>query len=124
MSKQEIGETREAIIQDDEKQLEDILDANKHKNEPYWVVLFVKPAKGSFDGKPTMVKCFKPYGTKPKSQVGMVIGTVDNKKGTIDWEVNMPDIPFNYEALGVHGVRPTNDVVVETTTIGKAYTTV
>lgn len=121
MNKQEIGETRDAIIEDDNKQLQDIIHANKHKVDPYWVVLYVKNAKSTLDGRPTLVKCFKPYGIKPQSQVGMIVGEVDNSKGTIEWEVNMPDVPFDYDALGVFGVEPANEGVVETTTIGKSY---
>ena len=121
--RQETGETRDAIIEHDNKQLQAILDANKERREPYWVVLFAKPSKQSVDGKPTLIKHLKAYPVKPESQVGMVCGRVDNTKGTIDWEVNMPQKPFDFDALQGLGATPCDELVVETTTIPGAYIT-
>jgi len=120
---QQVGETRDAIIEDDNKRIESIVAANKNKKDLYWIVLFATPAKMSIDGKPTMMKHIKAYDIKPMSQVGMIIGEVDNKSGVIRWEINMPQKPFNYDALSKFGVEPTNDVVYETTTIAEAYIT-
>jgi hypothetical protein len=121
--RQETGETRDAIIESDEKLIQDIVDANKSLRGLYWIVLFAKPSKNSVDGRPTLVKHIKPYMTKPKPQVGMVIGEVDNKKGTIDWQVNMPQRPFDFDALLPLGAKESDDVVVETTSIADAYIT-
>ncbi len=120
---QEVGETRDAIIENDNKVLQQIIDANKHVNELYWIVLFAKPAKVAVDGKPTLMKHIKAYSTCPSSQVGCVYGKVDNKKGTINWEVNMPQRPFDFDALENLGAEPCNEVIVETTTIADAYIT-
>lgn len=120
---QETGETRDAIIEDRNKDVQAIVDANKDRKEPYWIVLFAKPAKGSVDGKPTLMQHIKPYFNKPRSQVGMVIGEVDNVKGTITWETNMPQVPFDFDALQGLGAKPSEDVVVETTSIAGAYVT-
>lgn len=120
---QETGETRDAIIEDDNKQIQAILDANKERCEPYWIVIFAKPSKQTVDGKPTLVKHIKPYPVKPKSQVGEIIGYVDNSKGTIDWEVNMPQRPFDFDALQGLGATPCDEMVVETTSIPGAYIT-
>lgn len=99
---QEVGETSKAIIEDDEKRIEKIINANQSRKEPYWIVLFVKPLKGrNVAGKPTLIKVIKPYYTKPVSQVGMVVGEVDNINGKIKWEVNMPDKPFGFHMLGL-----------------------
>lgn len=114
---QEVGETAEAILADDEKTLEKILEENQHRSDPYWIVLFAKPSKRPVDGKPTLVKYFKAHLTKPSSQVGMVIGEVDNSKGKIKWEVNMPDIPFGYEELGLEN----QGYFQEETAIPEAY---
>ena len=59
--KQETGETRDAIIESDEKRIQEILDANNHLTKPYWIVIFAKPAKGCVDGKPTLAKHIKAY---------------------------------------------------------------
>lgn len=120
---QETGETRDAIIEADDQVIQDIVNANSNLTDPYWIVLFAKPAKCSVDGKPTLVKHIKPYFTKPSSQVGMICGEVNNKTGEIHWEVNMPQRPFDFDALQCLGAEPSDEVVVETTTIPGAYVT-
>lgn len=120
---QETGETRDAIIERDNKQIQDIVNANKDRKDPYWIVVFAKPSKVTVGGNPTLVKHIKAYGVKPTPQVGMITGEVDNKKGTIEWEVNMPQRPFDYDALRALGAKPSDDVVVETTSIPGAYVT-
>ena len=120
---QETGETRNAIIENDNKQIAEIIRSNKDKTDPYWIVVFAKPAKQCVDGMPTLVKHIKAYNTKPQSQVGMIVGEVCNRKGTVSWEVNMPQKPFDFDALGKLGGKSCNDVVVETTSIADAYIT-
>jgi hypothetical protein len=120
---QETGETRDAIIEDDNKQIAEIIETNKGLRDPYWIVVFAKPSKNCVDGKPALIKHIKPYKTEPSSQVGMIIGKVDNSLGTIDWEVNMPQRPFNFDGLPGAGNRPRDEFVVETSTIPHAYIT-
>lgn len=121
--KQETGETRDAIIEADEKVIQDILDANKSKKDPYWIVLFAKPAKVNVDGKPTLMKHIKPYFKKPDPQVGMIIGEVNNQMGAISWDVNMPQRPFDFDGLLALGAEKADEAVVETTSIPGAYVT-
>jgi|GEM_PF-1986170 len=121
--KQETGETRDAIIEADEKVIQDILDANKSKKDPYWIVLFAKPAKVNVDGKPTLMKHIKPYFKKPAPQVGMIIGEVNNQTGAISWDVNMPQRPFDFDGLLALGAEKSDEAVVETTSIPGAYVT-
>lgn len=120
---QETGETRNAIIESDNKHITDIVNKNKNLREPYWIVVFAKPFKNCVDGKPTLIKHIKAYKTQPSSQVGMIAGKVDNLKGSIDWEVNMPQIPFDFDALPGLGAKACDEIVVETTTIPHAYLT-
>lgn len=120
---QETGDTRNAIIESDNKIIQDIVDANKHLRNPYWIVVFAKPSKLVVDGCPTLQKFIQPYKDKPTPQVGMITGKVDNKKGTIEWEVNMPQRPFDFDALKKFGAEPCNEVVIETTSIPGAYVT-
>lgn len=120
---QEVGETRDAIIEKDEETIEKIVLANQARKTPYWIVLFAKPLKQNYQGKPILAKHIKAYATKPKSQVGMVIGKVDNSKGEISWETNMPQVPFDFDALKNYGAKPCDDVVIETTSIAGAYLT-
>lgn len=121
--RQETGETRDAIIEDDNKRIQEIVAANKGLSEPYWIVVFAKPSKTSVEGCPTLIKHIKAYKTKPMSQVGMLIGEVDNSKGTISWEVNMPQRPFDFDALQLVGAEQKEEIVVETTSIPDAYIT-
>lgn len=118
---QQIGETRDAILEQDEKTFQEILNANKHRDEPYWVVIFAKPSKVLVEGKPALAKHMKAYGKKPISQVGMITAEIHNKTGEIKWEINLPQAPFDYSR--VPGSKACDDVVVETTTIAGAYIT-
>lgn len=120
---QETGETRDAIMEDDNRLIQDIVDANKHRTDKYWIVLFAKASKTHVEGKPTLMKFIKAYPTKPPSMVGMVCGEVDNSKGTIDWEVNMPQAPFDMDKLILHGAKEGEEIVTETTSIPGAYIT-
>ena len=121
--KQETGETRDAIIEDDEKRIEQIVSLNIDRRDPYWIVLFAKPSRQSVDGKPTLLKHIKHYFTKPTPQVGMVVGEVCNQKGTIQWDINMPQRPFDFNGLIGLGAEITDELVVETTSIPGAYIT-
>lgn len=122
---QETGETRDAIIEEDNRRIEDIINANSDRTDPYWIVVFAKPHKQFVDGKPTLIKHIKAYSTKPAPQVGMIVGEVNNQKGTIDWDVNMPQKPFDFDALQLVGGQTIagGEVVTETTSIPHAYVT-
>lgn len=120
---QETGETRNAIIEADEKEIERLLNENKNRTEKYWIVLFAKPSRVCVDGKPTLIKVIKAYSNKPTPQVGMMVAEVDNAKGTIEWDVNMPQKPFDFNGLLALGAQEEKEVVVETTSIPNAYVT-
>jgi len=120
---QETGETRDAIIDADEKVIQDILNANKELRDPYWIVLFAKPAKVNVEGKPTLMKHIKAYKKKPAPQVGMITAEVNNQTGAIKWDVNMPQRPFDYDGLLALGAQKADEMVVETTSIPGAYVT-
>ena len=121
--KQETGETRDAIIEADDKQIQDIIDANKGLKDPYWIVLFAKPAKVNVEGKPTLMKHIKAYKTKPFPQVGMIVGEINNQTGAISWDINMPQRPFDYDGLIALGAQKCDERVIETTSIPGAYLT-
>jgi len=121
--KQETGETRDAIMEDVQKQIDAIISANKHRNSIYWIVLFAKPFRQQVDGKPTLIQHVKPYATKPKGQVGMIVASVDNSSGKINWEINMPQKPFDFDKLQIYGAKRCDEVITESTTITGAYIT-
>lgn len=115
---QKIGETRDAMISDDEKIISDILEANKHLIKKYWIVIFAKKANVNVDGKPTVTKYIKPYFKKrPRSMIGLIIGEVDNSKDFIDWEVNHHDMPIDFEQIGL----TCTDSIAMKSNIGSSY---
>jgi len=118
---QQTGETRDALIGDNNKILENIINANKERKEKYWIVIFAKPAKGHVDGRPALSQFIKPYNTKPTSKVGQILAEVDNLKGTIFWEINMPDVPFAYESLPGGKQISGGHTIIETTKIASSY---
>jgi hypothetical protein len=118
---QEIGETTDAIMGDVSKKIEKIVNLNKNRTEPYWIVIFAKPARGTVHGKRALVQHVKPYSTKPNSQVGMIIGKVDNKLSNIQWEINMPDAPIAWNKLSIIGAKEGTEIITDTTTIGQSY---
>lgn len=120
---QTTGETRDAIITDDNKQLEKIIYENRNRKGTYWIVVFAKPSKVAVEGMPTLMKHIKPYDTKPPPQVGQIVGEVNNATGEIKWDVNMPQKPFDFDALQEMGGEHCDEVVVETTSIPGAYVT-
>lgn len=117
----EIGEIRDAMMEKDEKLIQDIINANKNRKEKYWIVVYFKPLKAQLDGKPTLRKHIKPYGQKPRSMVGMNIAEVDNEAGTITWEINMPDIPLDHGGILKIGGKESTEPIIETQSIAGAY---
>lgn len=120
---QETRETTDAIIEDDQKDIEAIIDANKDRIEPYWIVIFAKPSKNCVDGKPTMVKHIKAYAFEPPAQVGMISCKVDPQAQTFTWDINMPQIPFDFDALLPMGAQEKREDVVETSSLKDSYVT-
>ena len=45
---QQTGETRDAILDDDNKVIQQILDSNKNRDDLYWIVIFAKPSKKDY----------------------------------------------------------------------------
>lgn len=120
---QETRETTDAITEDDQKRIDAIINSNKTRNKPYWIVIFAKPSKTCIEGKPTLVKHIKAYGFEPSSQVGMITCKVDNQAGTFQWDINMPQIPFDFDALCSLGAEEKKEEFVETSSIKNAYIT-
>lgn len=96
-----LGETVDAIMADDQKRLDKIVALNKDRNEPYWIVIAAKPGKTvDAQGRFVIRRHFKAHYTEPRQLVGVMIAKVDNQKGTMEWDVNIPDIPFDFGLLG------------------------
>jgi hypothetical protein len=118
---QQVGETRDAIMEDMDKHLKSIIDANQDRKHPYWIVLYVKPMKSTLYGKFALKQHVKAYAYKPRPQVGMITAEVNNQTGKIKWDVNMPQKPFDFDLLKIYGAKDCDEVVTETTSIPFAY---
>lgn len=118
---QETGETRDAILEDVNKHLEKIINANKERKKLYWIVIYAKPLKHLVDGKHALAQHIKAYDTKPSPKVGMITIEINNQTGKMNWDVNMPQNPFDFNSLIVLGGKPCDELVTETTSIPGAY---
>ena len=104
------GEIVDAWMEVDEKDMNKILDQNKH-HEKYWVVLF----QNCFPGKSIkldssgvlrekaednkgipFVRTLKAFYTKPRPMVGSHIAEIDNRIGKITWRSYPKDIPIKW----------------------------
>ena len=115
---QELGETVDAILEDDLRMLEGIIAEHSGRADPYWVVIAAKPSKvRDKKGRGCIMRHFEAHFTKPRPMVGSIIAEIDNVEGKIKWEINPPDVPFNYSALGVETIG----TITAETSIPEAY---
>lgn len=121
MEVQELGETSLAIMENDNRIIQQILDANTNRPGKYWIMLVAKRMKNHINGRPAVRKMIKAYAERPPSFVGAILGEVDNDNGTIRWEVNMPDVPIDYAGVRALGAKDGAETIIETATLGDAY---
>lgn len=122
---QELKETVDEIVKDHDRLFSALVNSHKEVKEPYWIVMFCKPAKQNLNGKHTLIRYMKAHFKKPDSKVGMIIWEINNQTGEIVEEINMPDIPFDYDALRNHGAKEGSKKIetLETSTIADSYIT-
>ncbi len=101
MITQQIGETADAYLEDLQKLINKAVELNKDRTDPYYIWIALKPGKLTDSYGRFMIKQhFKVYTKRPPSLVGAIIVKADNSDGSLDWEINPPDVPFAFEALG------------------------
>lgn len=96
------GEIADSWMDLDRKEIEKILNANQKREDPYWILLFeqVTPHKKlNFYGARPIVRTIKVYPRKPPALVGCCIAEVNNKQGSITWEIYPKDIPYTWDLL-------------------------
>jgi len=97
---QELGETTQAMIESDLKDIEDIL--NRRPNDTFWIVVHHKPIPKDrlslTTGEQVIMRVVKDYDTKPSSQLGTIIHTVKNGE-IVDTEVNLHDAPIDWATV-------------------------
>jgi hypothetical protein len=97
---QELGETAQQMIKDDDQAVQDIL--NRRPKGHYWIVIHHRPAKVKMDtGEYVLIRLIKDYDTQPKPLIGTIILEVKNGE-VISHKINVHDIPINEERLAPH----------------------
>jgi hypothetical protein len=94
---QELGETVNEIIKDDERDIQAIL--NRRGNDHYWIVIHHKPTKQRLStGELIIRKVIKDYDMKPRPLIGTIVLEVKDSR-IISETVNVPDAPIDWWQL-------------------------
>ena len=92
--KQELGETKQAMIADDEASIGEIL--NRRPTGNYWIVIHHKPTKMTLTtGEMVIMRLVKDYDTKPKPLLGTIILEVKDGE-IINHEISPHDAPIEW----------------------------
>lgn len=97
---QELGETAQEMMKADEEDVHDIL--NKRPKGHYWIVIHHRPTKMRMTtGEQALMRLVKAYDSKPKNLLGTIV--LEVKDGDIiNHEINLHDIPIDWERLEPH----------------------
>lgn len=94
---QELGETTEAMIKDDDLAVQEIL--NRRPTGHYWIVLHHKPSKMVLDtGEKVIMRLVKDYNQKPRNLLGTIILEVKDGQ-VISHDINLHDAPIDWGAI-------------------------
>lgn len=98
--KQELGETTDAMMTQDDQAVQDIL--NKRPSGHYYIVIHHKPIKTKMKtGEQVIMRHIKAYDKKPMAQVGMVILEVLDGD-VIDYVISPHDMPTDWGKIEKH----------------------
>lgn len=108
---QELGETREAMLKDDDLAVQKIL--NERPTGHYWIVLHHKPTdRVTTKGQKVIMRLCKAYDQKPRNLLGTVI--LEIKDGEIiKHDINLHDAPIDWGTVEKHAGIITNPYVQE-----------
>lgn len=94
---QELGETVQEMMKDDDKAVQDIL--SRRPTGHFWIVIHHRPAKVKMDtGEYVLIRLIKDYDTKPKPLIGTIILEVKNGE-VVGHQMNVHDMPIDEERL-------------------------
>ncbi len=116
---QELGETVEEMMKDDDQDVQDIL--NRRPKGHYWIVIHHRRTRQiTTRGEQVIMRLIKDYDKKPKPQVGMVI--LEVKEGQIiDHVISPHDAPIDWGAIERNAGLETNPAVFEKHPISGSY---
>jgi hypothetical protein len=99
------------MIKADIQEVENIL--NRRPKGHYWIVIHHRPTKMKLDtGEYVLMRLVKDYDKKPTSQLGTII--LEIKDGErINLEINIHDMPINFDQLSPHLGLQRNSFVQE-----------
>jgi hypothetical protein len=94
---QELGETVNEMMKDDDQDVQDILNARPKGH--YWVVIHHKKSKMRMKtGEQVLMRLVKAYDTEPRPLLGTVI--LEVREGEIvSHKINLHDAPINWGAI-------------------------
>lgn len=115
---QELGETVDAVMADDFKKIEAILN---EKKGDYWIVVAYKTTNVRMNtGEGVVWRMIKAYDKKPKPLLGTIVYTV--KQGEIvDTQVNPHDAPIDWGAIIPNAGLEANPLVMHRPDIANQY---
>ena len=115
-SGQELGETRKAMTKRLMRDIESIIDENKHREGKYFVMFHAKP----WPKNPNIIK-IKPLGfiKKPPMMLSCILFGIDNQTGTLTLEWALPG---DWPTWSVGGKNePVPEVIASVTQSGIRY---
>lgn len=116
---QEIGETAQQMVKDDSLEVEKIL--NRRPNGHYWIVIHHKPTKQVLTtGEKIILRVVKDYDVKPKNLLGTIV--LEIRDGAlVHYEINLHDIPVDWEKVEKKAGSLINPLVQKRTDITSSY---
>jgi hypothetical protein len=116
---QELGETVQEMIKDDDQVVQDILNQNPRGH--YWIVIHHKQTKQRLkSGEVIIRKLIKAYSTKPNTLLGTVILEVKDGE-VIGHEINLHDAPIDWGSIIPLAGHSENPYVQHRPGLGRAF---
>lgn len=117
--KQELGETVQAMMEDDLKAIQ--AELNKRPSGNYWILVHHKPIKDRLStGHYIIRRVIKSYDIKPTKLIGTVVFEV--KDGSVvGCDVNLHDAPLNWGLIEPIAGLSAMPLVQEKNPIAKEY---
>jgi hypothetical protein len=116
---QELGETAQQMMADDDKEVQDIL--NSRPTGHYWIVIAHKPSKYRLNtGQQVITRVCKAYNSPPRTLIGTVVLEVLDGR-IVSEKVNIPDAPIDWGAVENKAGLIVNPYVQQRPDIGKTY---
>lgn len=115
-SGQQLGETRKEMTRRLMRDVEDVVNKYKNRQEPYYIVVHAKP----WPDNPNVIKIkLIPTNMKPPMMLSCMLFGVDNQSGklTLEWS-----LPGSWPVWSVEGtVEPIPEVIGSLNELGKTF---